>query len=81
MKHGVIRTGVVFSLCVLFRKRQLGFVENEDYRSHTSSLFYQWDTFGIYDIVNFNSMVFMFKVYANLLPANLLSFFLKVNDS
>ena len=26
-------------------------------------------------VVNFNSMVFMFKVYANLLPSNLLSFF------
>ena len=26
-------------------------------------------------------MVFMFKVYANLLPTNLLSFFKKVNDS
>ena len=59
----------------LFRTRELGFVENEDYRSHTRSLFYQWKTFGIYDIVNFNSMVFMFKVYANLLPSNLLSFF------
>ena len=67
-------------LYILFRTRQLGFLENEDYRSHTRSLFYQWKTFGIYDIpvVNFNSMVFMFKVYANdpnLLPSNLLSFF------
>ena len=60
MKHGVIRTRVVFSLCILFRKRQLGFVENEDYRSHTRSLFYQWKTFGINDI-DLNSMVFMFK--------------------
>ena len=37
-------------LYILFRTRQLGFVENEDYRSHTRSLFYQWKTFGIYDI-------------------------------
>ena len=39
---------------------------------------------GLYDIlyiVNFISMVFMFKVYANRLPTNLLSFFKKVNDS
>ena len=37
---------------------------------------------GIYDIVvKFNSMVFMFKVYANLSPPNLLSFFEKVNYS
>ena len=27
-------------LYILFRTRQLGFVENEDYRSHTRSLFY-----------------------------------------
>ena len=47
---------------------------NVDARSHTRPLFYQWKTLGIYDIVNFNSMVFMFKVYANLLPANGLSF-------
>ena len=37
-------------------------MENEDYRSHTRSLFYQWKTFGIYDIVNLNSMVFYFPV-------------------
>ena len=36
---------------------------------------------AVYDIVQFNSMVFMFKVYANLSPTNLLSFFKKVNDS
>ena len=64
----------LFSLCILFRPRQLGFVENEDYGSHTRSLFYRWKTFCIYDIVNFNSMLFMFKVYANILPSNLLSF-------
>ena len=27
VKHGAIRTRVAFSLCILFRKRQLGFVE------------------------------------------------------
>ena len=42
-------------------------------QDHYSTI--EWKTFGIYDIVNFNSMVFMFKVHANLLPSNLLSFF------
>ena len=49
-------------------KRQLGIVGNVDYRAHTRPLFHRWKALGLYDIVQFNSMVFMFKVYANLLP-------------
>ena len=59
----------------IIQKKAIRICGNVDYRSHTGPLFYQWKTLGIYDIVKFNSMVFMFKVYANLLPANLLSFF------
>ena len=55
---------------------------NVDYRSHTRPLFYQWKTLDIYDIVNFKSVVFVFKVYGNLLQANMLSCFnKKVSDS
>ena len=65
----------------IIQKKAIRICGNVDSRSHTKPLFYQWKTLGIYDIVKFNSMVFMFKVYANLLPAYLLSFFFKVNDS
>ena len=67
----------------IIQKKAIRICGNVDSRSHTKPLFYQWKTLGIYDIVNFYSMdmVFMFKVYANLFPANLLSLFLKVNDS
>ena len=59
----------------IIQKKAIRICGNVDSRSHTRPLFYQWKTLGICDIVKFNSMVFMFKVYANLLPANLLSFF------
>ena len=68
-------------LYILFRPRQLGFVENEDYRFHTRSLFYQWKTFGIYDIVNFNRMMFMFKVYMLIFCHPICFNFFKVNYS
>ena len=63
----------------IIQKKAIRICGNVDYRSHTRPLFYHRKTFGLYDIVHFNSMVFMFKVYANLLPTNLLSFFKKVN--
>ena len=59
----------------IIQKKAIRICGNVDYRSHTRPLFYHWKTLGLYDIVHFNSMVFMFKVYANLLPTNLLSFF------
>ena len=65
----------------IIQKKAIRICGNVDYRSHTRPLFYHWKTLGLYDIVHFNSMVFMFKVYAKLLPTNLLSFFKKVNDS
>ena len=58
----------------IIQKKAIRICGNVDSRSHTRPLFYQWKTLGIYDIVKFNSMVFMFKVYANLLPANMFSF-------
>ena len=67
-------------LYILSRTRQLGFVENEDYRSHTRSLFYQWKTFGIYDIVN-NSMVFNVLSVCQSFAIQSVVIFLKVNDS
>ena len=48
-----------------------------NYGSLTRPLFYEWKTLAVYDIVHFKSIVFMFKVFANILPANLLSFLRK----
>ena len=78
MKHGEIHTRVVFSLCIIIQKKAIRICGNVDSRSHTRPLFYQWKTLGIYDIVKFNVQhdVYVQSVgYANLLPANLLSFF------
>ena len=49
--------------------------------SHTKPIFYQLKTLAVQDMVNFNSMVFMYKVYNSLLPANILLYFQKVNAS
>ena len=36
---------------------------------------------NVFDTIDFNSLVFMYKAFHNLLPTNLLSYFKKVNDS
>ena len=41
---------------------------------------YQFNTLCFSDLVNFNSMVFMYKVFNNSLPNNLLVYFKKVYD-
>ena len=39
------------------------------------------DNFIAFDIIDLNSLVFMYKAFHNSLPANLLSYFKKVNGS
>ena len=51
------------------------------YRSHSRPLFYQLKTLNIHDMVNFKNMVFMYKVYNKLLPANIMSYFKTINTS
>ena len=53
---------------------------NSDYRAHTRPIFYQFNTLCLPDLVNFNSMVFMYKVFNNSLPNNLLVYVKKVYD-
>ena len=48
------------------------------YRSHTIPIVHLLKTLDIYYIVDYNSMIFMYKVSNNLLTAKLLSHFKKV---
>ena len=62
------------------QKRAIRICGNSDYRAHTRPIFYQFNTLCLPDLVNFNSMVFMYKVFNNSLPNNLLVYFKKVYD-
>ena len=52
-----------------------------NYKCHTKPLFYQLRSLNVFDIIDLNSLVFMYKAFHNLLPTNLLSYFKKVNDT
>ena len=54
---------------------------NTNYKCHTKPLFYQLRSLNVFDTIDLNSLVFMCKAFHNLLPANLLSYFKKVNGS
>ena len=43
--------------------------------------FYNFNTLCIFDIIEYSSVVFMFKVYNNQFPRHLLSFFERLHDS
>ena len=62
------------------QKRAIRICGNSDYRAHTRPIFYQLKTLCLPDMVNFNSMVFMYKVFNNSLPNKLLVYFKKVYD-
>ena len=64
----------------IMQKRAIRICGNSDYRAHTRPIFYQFKTLCLPDMVTFNSMVFMYKVFNNSLPNNLLVYFKKVND-
>ena len=65
----------------IIQKRAVRICLKADYRSHTRPMFYQLNTLAIQDMVDFNSMVFVYKVYNNLLPANIMLYYQKVNAS
>ena len=66
---------------VFLQKRAIRICLNTNYKCHTKPLFYQLRSFNVFDIIDLNSLVFMYKAFHNLLPTNLLSYFKKVNDS
>ena len=57
----------------IIQKRAIRICQKADYSSHSRILFYQLETLNIHDMVNFTSMVFMYKVYNKLLAANNMS--------
>ena len=80
MKFGVILIKVEYILYILCKKRAIRICGNSDYRAHARPIFYQFKTLCIPDMVNFNSMMFMYKVFNNSLPNNLLVYFKEVYD-
>ena len=56
---------------------------NTNYKCHTKPLFYQLRSLNVFDIIDLNSLVFMYKAFHNSLglPANLLSYFKNVNHN
>ena len=54
---------------------------NANYKCHTKPLFYQLRSLNVFDIIDLNSLVFMYKAFHNSLPANVLSNLKKVNGS
>ena len=67
-------------LCIL-QKRAIRICGKAGYRSHTMPIFHQLKTLDIYDIIDYNSMMFMYKVSNNLLTDTLFLYFKKVNES
>ena len=63
----------------IIQKRAIRICKKADYMSHSRPLFYQLKSLNIHDMVNFKSMVFMYRVYNKLLPANIMSYFKKIN--
>ena len=51
---------------------------NANYKCHTKPLFFQLRSLNVFDIIDLNSLVFVYKAFHNSLPANLLSYFKKL---
>ena len=70
-----------FHSLFILQKRAIRICLYTDYKCHTKPLFYQLTSLNVFDTTDFNSLVFMYKAFHNLLPTHLLSYFTKVNDS
>ena len=65
----------------ILQTRAIRICLNTDYKFHTKPLFYQLRSLNIFDTIDLNSLVFMYKAFHKLLPTNVLAYFKKVNDS
>ena len=65
----------------MLQKKAIRICKHEGYLSHTRPIFYFFNTLCIYDMIDYSSVVFMFKVYNNQFPRHLLCFFDRVYDS
>ena len=68
---------------IILQKRVIRICLNTNYKCHSKPLFHQLRSLNVFDIIDliYNSLVFMYKAFHNLLPTNVLSYFKKVNDS
>ena len=65
----------------ILQKRAIRICLNTNYKCHSKPLFYQLRSLNVFDIIDLNSLVFMYKAFHNLLPTHLLSYFKKVYGS
>ena len=65
----------------IIQKRAIRICNHLEYRSHTKPAFLKLNTLTIADLVKFKSMVLMYKIYNNLMPSNILSYFCMVHMS
>ena len=65
----------------ILQKRAIRICLNTNYKCYTKPLFYKLRSLNVFDIIDLNSLVFMYKAFRNSVPTNVLSYFKKVNDS
>ena len=65
----------------IIQKRAIRICNHLEYRSHSKPAFFNLKTLTIADLVQFKSMVLMYKIYNNLMPSNILSYFCMVHMS
>ena len=82
-KYGEILTRLEYSLYISYKSGlYVGPICNHlEYRSHSKHAFFNLKTLTIADLVQFKYMVLMYKIYNNLMPSNILSYFCMVHMS
>ena len=66
----------------MLQKKAIRICKHEAYLSHTRPIFHYFNTLCIYDMIEYSSVVFMFKyTYNNQFPRHLLRFFERLYDS
>ena len=63
----------------IIQKRAIRICNHLEYRSHSKADYFNLKTLTIADLVQFKSMVLMYKIYNNLMPSNILSYLCMVH--
>ena len=60
----------------MLQKKALRLVAKVDYLSATKPIFHAFNTLNIYDLIDLNTAIVMYKAFKNVLPTNLQKYFI-----
>ena len=80
LKYGEIHIDHIYNPYIESKKRAMRIVCKSSYLCHSADLFKKFEVLPLFHLVKYKTAIFIYKVFYNLVPANILSHFTHVSN-